>query len=646
MEQVFARAYAAHRDGRLDDAERGYRATLDANPVHVDALHLLGVLRHQQGQHAEAADLVGRAVDLRPEDAALQLNLGNALKAMGQIDRAIERFRNALTLAPTFALAHYNLGNAYAALGRHEDAAHAFDRALRLQPDDASASNNLGNALHALGRHEEAIEAFKRTLALRPRHAGAHNNLGMALNALERTDEALLQFREALKAEPQFTAARFNLGNTLDALGHHEEAVDAFETVLSQQPYLPPALFALGNALAGLGRHEEAVARFERAIGHDPKFALAWLALGTAHHALGRHAAALRAFDEALRLRPDLAAAHLNRALTWLTLRNFARGLPEYEWRLDALAHSAFAVDPTAAGATDAAALAPSPRTSALPRWQGEPAAGRTLLIQTEQGFGDTLQFVRFIPLVAQRVGRIVLEVQPELVPLIAPAAEAWRITLVARNIARNADGPEGGPRPAADLHCPLLSLPLALGMTFDTIPSRTPYLAAPAAYRRKWRGSLGGQAKRKIGLTWSGRIQKHENRTMPLAALEPLFALQGIDWLVLQPDLSAAEQASLDAHPRAGTIHRIGHRIADFADTAAIIERLDAVVTIDTSIAHLAGALGKPLWVMLPFAADWRWFTGADESPWYPAATLVRQPQPGDWASVVERVAAALRHG
>jgi tetratricopeptide (TPR) repeat protein len=645
MEQVFARAYAAHRDGRLDDAERGYRATLDANPVHVDALHLLGVLRHQQGQHAEAADLVGRAVDLRPEDAALQLNLGNALKAMGQLDRAIERFRNALTLAPTFALAHYNLGNAYAALGRHEDAAHAFDRALRLQPDDASASNNLGNALHALGRHEEAIEAFKRTLALRPRHAGAHNNLGMALNALGRADEALLQFREALKAEPQFTAAHFNLGNTLDALGCHEEAIDAFETVLAQQPYLPPALFALGNALAGLGRHEEAVARFERAIGHDPKFALAWLALGTAHHALGRHAAALRAFDEALRLRPDLAAAHLNRALTWLTLRDFARGLPEYEWRLDALAHSEPTPDPTAAATVataNAAPLAPSPRTPALPRWQGEPATSRTLLIQAEQGFGDTLQFVRFIPLVAQRVGRIVLEVQAELVPLIAPAAEAWRVTLVPQN----ADGALSGPRLAADLHCPLLSLPLALGMTFDAIPSRTPYLAAPAAYRRKWRGSLGGQAKRKIGLAWSGRIQKHENRAMPLAALEPLFALQGIDWLVLQPELSAAEQATLDAHPRAGTIHRIGHRMADFADTAAIVERLDAVVTIDTSIAHLAGALGRPLWVMLPFAADWRWFTGTDESPWYPAATLVRQPQPGDWASVVERVAAALREG
>lgn len=635
MEQVFARAYAAHRDGRLDDAERGYRATLDANPVHVDALHLLGVLRHQQGQHAEAADLVGRAVDLRPEDAALQLNLGNALKAMGQLDRAIERFRNALTLAPTFALAHYNLGNAYAALGRHEDAAHAFDRALRLQPDDASASNNLGNALHALGRHEEAIEAFTRTLALRPRHAGAHNNLGMALNALGRTDEALQHFREALAVEPQFTAAQFNLGNTLDALGRHEEAVDAFETVLAQQPYLPPALFALGNALAGLGRHEEAVARFERAIGHDPKFALAWLALGTAHHALGRHAAALRAFDEALRLRPDLAAAHLNRALTWLTLRDFARGLPEYEWRLDALAHSELAIGPSAAGMADT-----SPRTPPLLRWQGEPAAGRPLLIQAEQGFGDTLQFVRFIPLVAQRVGRIVLEVQPELVPLIAPAAEAWRITLVARN----ADGSQGGARSAADLHCPLLSLPLTLGVTFDTIPSRAPYLAPPAAYRRKWRGSLGGQAKRKIGLAWSGRIQKHENRSMPLAALEPLFALQGIDWLVLQPELAAAEQATLDAHPRAGTIHRIGHRIADFADTAAIVERLDAVVTIDTSIAHLAGALGKPLWVMLPFAADWRWFAGTDESPWYPTATLVRQPQPGDWASVVERVAAALR--
>ncbi len=636
MEQVFFRAYDAHRDGRLDDAERGYRATLAADPGHVDALHLLGVLRHQQGQHAEAADLVRRAVDLRPDDAALQLNLGNALKALGQFEAAIERFRNALSLSPAFALAHYNLGNAYAALGRHEDAMFAFGHAVRLQPGDASSHNNLGNAYHALGRYRDAVDSFRRALKIRPGHAGAHNNLGMSLNALGDSEGALAQFRAALAAQPRFVAAHFNLANTLDAMGQHAEAITVFEATLALQPRFPPALFGLGTALASLGRHDAAIGPYERAVGLDPKFALAWLGLGTAHHALGHHERAVRAFDEALRVRPELAAAHLNRALAWLTMGDFRRGLPEYEWRLDpasrepALYHATMApriAPQTTAGAHSASA-------DALPRWRGEPLDGRTLLIQAEQGFGDTLQFVRFVPLVAEKGGRVILEVQPQLLPLIAPVAQAARATLIA----------QGTPHPAADLHCPLLSLPLALGTTFDALPGRTPYLQAPATYRRKWRGSLGGQAKRKIGIAWSGRLQKQENRSLQLAALDPLFALEGIDWIVLQPQLTDAEQAALDAHPRARSIHRLGLKVADFADTAAVIERLDAVVSIDTSIAHLAGALGTKLWLMLPFAADWRWFTGTDSSPWYSRARLVRQPRPGAWEEVVATLAEELR--
>ena len=615
MQPVFDRAFAAHRDGRLDDAERGYRATLEGNPAHVDALHLLGVLRHQQGQHAEAADLVRRAVRLRPEDAALQLNLGNALKALGQLDDAIEQFRNALTLAPEFPMAHYNLGNAYAAAGRHEDAADAFARSLRLQPDDPSSHTNHGNALHALGRHAEAVASFQRSLELRPGHAGALNNLGMSLNALGRADEAIPCFQAALAAQPRFVAAHFNLANTFDATGRHAEAVASFQTALGFQPNLPPAIFGMGNALASMGRHAEALPYLERAVGLDPRFALAWLSLGTTHQALGAPAPAIRAFDQALRLRPDLASAHMNRALAWLTLRDFARGLPEYEWRLQTMAQ---------------------PVIQTLPRWHGEPIESRTLLIHAEQGFGDTLQFVRFVGQAAQRAARVVLEVQAPLVALLEPFARAARIVLIA----------QGTPRPAADLQCPLLSLPLALGTRDETIVGRTPYLSVPPAYSRKWRGSLGGHAKRKIGLAWSGRIQHNETRTMPLAALDPLFALPGIDWLVLQPDLSDTERAALDAHPRAASIHRFDGRIGDFADTAAIVDRLDAVVSIDTSIAHLAGALRKPLWLMLPFAADWRWFTGDSRSPWYPGATLVRQPRPGAWDAVVETVANELRHG
>ncbi|WP_206955792.1 tetratricopeptide repeat protein [Trinickia acidisoli] len=618
MEPFFARAYAAHRDGRLADAERDYRAALDADPVHTDALHLLGVLRHQQGRHEEAAELVGRAVALRPNDAALQLNLGNALKALGRLDGAIERFRNALTLAPEFPLAQYNLGNAYAQAGRHEDAVYAFEKSLRLQPDDASAHNNLGNALHALGRSEEAIAAFSRALALRPGHAGAHNNLGMALAALGRTDEAIDQFRAALAAQPRYVAAYFNLGNTLDAVGRHEEASTAFEAALALQNGFPPALLGSGNALAALGRHAEAIARFERAVGLDPQLALAWLGLGNAHHALGAHDAALRAFDQALRLRPDLASAQLNRALTLLTLGDLARGLPAYESRL---AIAATTDSPGNAG------------MSALRRWRGEPIGERTLLIEAEQGFGDTLQFLRFVPQADERAGRIVLTVQRELEPLVAPLAKAWRVALAVA----------GEAPPKADLRCPLLSLPLALGTTLDTLPYVRRYLDVPAAYRRRWRGSLGGHAKIKVGLAWSGRIQAHENRAMPIAQLAPLFALAGIDWLVLQPNLSDDDKRALDTHARTTSIHRFDERIGNFADTAAIVDRLDAVVSIDTSVAHLAGAFGKPLWLMLPFAADWRWFTNTDRSPWYPSARLVRQPSPGQWGPVVEEVARML---
>lgn len=619
MDPFFARAYAAHRDGRLADAERDYRAAIDADPVHTDALHLLGVLRHQQGRHEEAAELVGRAVALRPNDAGLQLNLGNALKALGKLDGAIERFRNALTLAPDFGLAHYNLGNAYALAGRHEDAVDAFERSLRLQPNDASIYNNLGNALHALGRAEEAIAAFSRALALRPGHAGAHNNLGMALAALGRTEQAIAEFQAALAAQPTYVAAHFNLGNTLDAVGRHAEATVAFEAALALQSQFPPALLGLGNALAAQGRHSEAIARFERAVGLDPQLALAWLGLGNAHHALGSHDAALRAFDQALRLRPELASAQLNRALTLLTLGDLARGLPAYESRL-----------------AIAAAAAGEPEGMGMPaavRWRGEPAADRTLLIEAEQGFGDTLQFIRFVPLARERVGRVVLTVQRELEPLVAPLAKAWQIGLAIA----------GETRPRADLYCPLLSLPLALGTTLDTLPAPSRYLEVPPAYRRRWRGSLGGHAKIKVGLAWSGRIQAQENRALPVAMLAPLFALEGIDWLVLQPNLSEDDKRTLDAFARTASIHRLDTRIGDFADTAAVVDRLDAIVSIDTSIAHLAGALGKPLWLMLPFAADWRWFTDTDRSPWYPSARLVRQPSPGQWEKVVEAVAQAL---
>jgi tetratricopeptide (TPR) repeat protein len=614
METVFARGFAAHRDGRLTEAERDYQAALAAEPLHVDALHYLGVLRHQQGQHEEAAALVRRAVDLRPGDAGLQLNLGNALKALGRIDDAIERFRNALSLAPGFPLAQYNLGNAYTAAGRHEDAADAFEKALRIDPNDAAAWNNFGNALASLKRHQQACAAFERALSIRPKHAGAHNNLGMALNTLGDTSGAIAHFRAAISCEPKYAAAHFNLGNLLDTHGHPKDAIPSFEKALRLHPRFAPAYFGLGHARATLGHHAEAVADFERAVGLDPKYGVAWLCLGNSHLALSSHRAAIRAFDEALRLDSAMPAAHLNRALALLALGDYARGLPEYEWRLD----------------TPGSEPAPP-----LPRWNGAPLPDGTLYVRAEQGFGDTLQFVRFAAYAKARVGTLVLEVQPALVPLLAPAARALRIDLKSRTDETKVN---------ADAFCPLLSLPLALGITSpDAIPARTPYVVVAADYRRKWRGSIGGQARRKIGIAWSGRLQPGETRSAPVEALAPLFALEGIDWIVLQPFLTRHERDVLLAHPNAKSIHRLEGRLSNFADTAAIVDRLDSVVSVDTSVAHLAGALGKPVTVMLPFAADWRWGVESEKTPWYPAARLVRQSAPGAWDGVIARIVSSL---
>ncbi|KMZ11219.1 TPR repeat [Candidatus Burkholderia humilis] len=614
METVFARGFAAHRDGRLTEAERDYQAALAAEPLHVDALHYFGVLRHQQGQHEEAAALVRRAVDLRPGDAGLQLNLGNALKALGRIDDAIERFRNAVSLEPSFPLAQYNLGNAYSVAGRHEDAADAFEKTLRINPNDAAAWNNFGNALASLKRHAEACGAFERALSLRPNHAGAHNNLGMALNALGDTLGAITRFRTAVQHEPKYAAAHFNLGNLLDSHDQPKDAIASFQRALNLHPRFAPAYFGLGHARAKLGHHAEAVADFERAVGLDPKYGVAWLCLGNSHLALSSHRAAIRAFDEALRLDSTMPAAHLNRGLALLALGDYARGLAEYEWRL----------------ATPGSQPAPP-----IPRWSGAPMPAGTLLVRAEQGFGDTLQFVRFAAFAKSRVGTLVLEVQPALVPLIAPAARSLRIELKSK-----ADGANV----KADAFCPLLSLPIALGITSpDAVPARTPYLVAAADYRRKWRGSIGGQARRKIGIAWSGRLQPGETRSAPVEALAPLFALEGIDWIVLQPFLTERERNTLLAHPNAKSIHRLEGRLSDFADTAAIVDQLDSVVSVDTSVAHLAGALGKPVTVMLPFAVDWRWGVDAEKTSWYPVARLVRQSAPGAWDGVIARVVSSL---
>ncbi len=645
---VLREAYAAHQHGRLEEAERGYLAALQRNADEVDALHLLGLLRHQQGRHSEAVVLLRRAVDLRPRFAGAHLNLGNAWKALRQFEEAQASYRAAIAVQPEFAHAHFNLANTLVTLEKHEEAINHFEQAVRLQPNHAAAFNNLGNSLAALHRHEAAAGAFYKALKLQPGYAGAHNNLGLALNSLGRHDEALEQFRAGIASDPNFTLARFNLGTTLDKLNRTAEAIESLEAVARSQPAFAPAQYSLGNAYANVNRLTQAVASLEKAVELDPTFALAWQDLGTMRYDLGQYASAGEAFETATQLRPDLALAQYNRGLVALMQGDFERGFDGYEWRWN---------------------VWPRPKVEA-PAWRGgsTPLAGKRVLIHAEQGLGDTLQFVRYVPQLTALGARVLLEVQAPLARLIAPSAAAWGVELLTR----------GEPQPPVDFECPLLSLPLALQTLPESIPMNAPYLFAPTATGaatarpRGFAGRDGSDApdsshgtataarygasslsepsragvrsRHRIGITWSGAIRdRRETRAMSVGTLASLFEIDGIDWTVLQTDMRDKDRAAITAFEN---VHLPEKPLRDFADTADLLAELDLIVTIDTSVAHLAGAMGRPVWIMLPRGPDWRWGPDGSTTPWYPGARLFRQTEAGNWATVVAEVSAALRAG
>lgn len=616
MSDPFQEAYAAHRSGRWPAAESAYQALLHRHPDHADGLHFFGLLRHQQGRHQEAAELIGRALEHAPALAGAWLNLGNAQKALGRIDEACASYRLAIEQQPDFAAAHANLGNALSGAGRDHEAVAAYRRALALEPDNVSTLNNLGNALAKLDQLDEAIRAFERALALAPRHAGALNNLGNTRKAQGQLAQAIEHFEAALALQPDFALAWFNLGHTLDAMARCADAAAAFERALALQPEWHAARYALANALAALGHSADARAHFETVLKREPEFALAWQDMGSALYDMGEFDAARNAFERALALRPELAIAAYNRALVQLLQGDLRAGLAGYEMR-----HRVF--DPG------------TPLPDA-PLWLGEtPLSGRTILVYAEQGLGDTVQFVRYVAPLARRAARVVLEVQAELAPLLAPAAQRWGVTMLVRGTAR----------PQVDCRCPLPSLPLAFNTQLQTIPAPAAYLAPPAESLARWQNAMRQHGTPRIGLVWSGRVKaRRENRAIGLAALAPFWQIPGCEWILLQKDVAEHDRAAWTQALELPHVHAPPQALQDFADTAALIATLDCVITIDTSVAHVAAALGKPTWVMLPHAPDWRWLLQREDSPWYPSMRLFRQPSQGDWDSVVESVSSALR--
>ncbi len=547
-----------------------------------------------------------------PFNLAQSCNEALALQRQGRLREAEKIYARVLKAAPDHFDALNLLGAVKAQQGRIGEAQRLFAAAVKINPGVAGAWANLGQALHALKRSDEALQSLDKARSLAPDDINVLNQHANVLLSLGRSADALGEFRKILARAPRHGEARLNCGIACAALGRLDEAVAEFDAALALIPGHPAVHYNRALALQALGRYAEAVQAHDRALAAAPQHAGAWLHRGRALAALKRIDEALASYGKAGALRKDDPDVEFSEALALLTRGDYRGGFAKYEarWRR-----------------TGMPAL-PSRRQSL---WRGEyPLAGKTVLLHAEQGFGDTIQFARYVPLLAASgPKKIVLEVQSELTALLA------RLDGDATVIARD-EAP-----PPFDVHCPLGSLPLAMGTGVADVPASIPYLSADDGALAKWSARLGALERPRVALAWSGNAShdNDRNRSIPFARLAPLLALPA-RFISVQRDLRSDDAARLAAEPR---VTHFGSDLESFTDTAAVLAQCDLVIAADTAVAHLAGAMGRPLWVLIPFVPDWRWTLNGETSPWYPAARLFRQTVLGDWDAVIARVAAEL---
>lgn len=541
----------------------------------------LAIAHHQAGRLPEAEELYRQIVATVPDCAEAWHYLGVIAHHTGRNELAVETIGRAIALRPDYGEAHSNLGVAYKALNRLDEAQGCCQRSLALEPNAAETINNLGTVFQAQGRLGDAVGCYQRAIELKPNYGEAHNNLGLALVELGKVNEAVGCYQRALAALPNYADAYNNLGHALHRLGRAREAVDYFQRALELNPFFAQAYNNLGVSLQEQAYIDEAEAVFRRAIELDPQ----------------------------------LAAAHVNLSFLLLLKGDFDRGWPEFEWRW---LYRGF-----------------RGRAPNQPQWNGSPVAGRSVLLHTEQGFGDAFQFVRYASVVKQMGATVILHGPTRLKPLFTLCSGVDQVI-----------GDEE-PAPSFDEHASVLSLPGIFRTNLQTIPTNVPYLFADVALVERWKNELAAVEGFRIGINWQGGIDVGDFRLrdIPLDRLASLADVPGVKLISLQRGEARDE---LLAGGGQLPILDLGDNIDDssgaFMDTAAAMKNLDLVITSDTAVAHLAGALGVPVWLGLPYMPNWRWLLERNDSPWYPTMRLFRQPQAGDWNSVITAMKQALR--
>lgn len=572
-----------------------------------------GMTHHSAGRLAEAEAAYRSILQAEPQNPDALHLMGVLALQVNKPAVALDLIGQAIRHNPNNAVYCSNLGSALRRLGRLDEAIAAGRQAVALDRNFADGFNNLANALMDRQAYAEAAEALTRLIALRPQGTDHRLMLGRALLQAGRTAEAVGVLEEVLRIDPRSTGALNNLGIALRKLNRNAEAAEAYRRALDVTPDDPGMLSNFGTLMMEQDRPDEALALFRRAIALKDDFAEAYLNLGLVLRNQMKIPEAVAAVRAALARNPDLVEGHAGLGELLLLDGQLQEGFREYEWRTRM-------------------ADFPSPRRGfASPVWEGGELAGRTLLIHDEQGVGDTMQFVRFAQQAQARGARVIVECNTQLTRLLGsmPGVDAviGRFT----------------PPPPHDAHISLLTLPRHLGVTLETVPAEVPYLRAEPALISSWGDRLPPRRGLRVGLVWAGSPEHRNdrNRSLALERLAPLATVPGVEFFSLQKGAGAGQAAN----PPAGMeLTDLGPEIGNFADTAAICQHLDLVISVDTSVAHLTGALGRPVWVLLPFCPDWRWLHGTDFTPWYPTMRLFRQSAPRDWDPVIARVRDALR--
>lgn len=597
-------------EGHLQEAASCYRRALVFDPQLAEVHLNLGLLEQIGGKLDEAIAAFERAAQLKPELAEAWSNLGNALQQKGSTVEAEAHFRKAVKLKPAFAEAWYNLANVLRDQGNLEEAAELYVRAVTLKPNLEQAWSNLGNLRLQQMRLEEAEACQRRAIELEPGSADAQYNLGNALAEQKKNEAAAIAYEEALRLNPQLTKARNNLGSVYRLLEQPQKAVEQFALIPKGDPEWAGAYNNMGLALLTLGRHDDAETAIRETLALEPDLAEAWCNLGVVFHAQNRLTEAMECYRKAQSFKPDLSRVRMNIGLIELVRGEFEAGWKNYEWRWE----NAPLID----------------RGFTQPQWRGEPLKGARILLHAEQGYGDTLQFCRYIPMVAAAGGTVIFETQARVVRLCQQLAGVSEVVRY------------GDPLPEFDWHCPLLSLPTAFSTRLDNVPDAMPYLKAPAEARQKMTAVDWPADQLKVGLLWAGNPSFLNDlfrfRSVPLSQFAPLFGVEGVRFYSLQ---IGKEMGQLLHAP--GPLVDLSALTSDMADTAAAIEQMDLVISVDTSVAHLAGGLNKPTWVLIPNTPDWRWLLDREDTPWYPTMRLFRQPDPGNWTAVIARLRSEL---